>query len=51
VERIDKIVEEANAQGARVIVRGCPTVEGPPDASAVDCPTLLEVEDGTDRCR
>jgi betaine-aldehyde dehydrogenase len=45
VERIDKIVEEAIAEGAKVIVRGGPVTDGPLAAGAFYRPTLLEVED------
>ena len=45
--RIDKIVEEAIADGAKVIVRGGPVTEGPLAAGAFYRPTLLEVNDGS----
>jgi betaine-aldehyde dehydrogenase len=47
VSRIDKIVEEAIIDGAKVIVRGGPVTEGPLAAGAFYRPTLLEVEDGS----
>jgi betaine-aldehyde dehydrogenase len=47
VARIDKIVEEAISDGAKVIVRGGPITEGPLAAGAFYRPTLLEVEDGS----
>jgi betaine-aldehyde dehydrogenase len=47
VERIDKIVEEAIAQGAKVLVRGGPIDDGPLAAGAFYRPTLLEVEDNS----
>jgi betaine-aldehyde dehydrogenase len=47
VERIDKIVEDAIAKGARVIVRGGPITEGPLAAGAFYRPTLLEVTDNS----
>lgn len=47
VARIDKLVEEAIAGGAKVIVRGGPITEGPLAAGAFYRPTLLEVEDGS----
>jgi betaine-aldehyde dehydrogenase len=43
VERVDRIVEEAIAAGARVIVRGGPIVDGPLAKGAFYRPTLLEV--------
>jgi len=45
VERIDKIVEDAIAQGATVIVRGGPVADGPLAAGACYRPALLEVRD------
>jgi len=47
VERIDKIVEDAIAQGATVIVRGGPVADGPLAAGAFYRPTLLEVHDNS----
>ena len=47
VARIDKLVEEAIAGGAKVIVRAGPITEGPLAAGAFYRPTLLEVEDGS----
>jgi len=47
VERIDKIVEEAIAQGAKVLVRGGPIREGPLAAGAFYRPALLEVDDNS----
>lgn len=45
VERINKMVEDAIAQGARAIVRGGPITEGPLAQGAFYRPTLLEVHD------
>jgi betaine-aldehyde dehydrogenase len=45
VDRIDKVVEHAIAQGASVIVRGGPITDGPLAAGAFYRPTLLEVSD------
>jgi betaine-aldehyde dehydrogenase len=47
VERIDKIVEDAIARGATVIVRGGPVTDGPLAAGAFYRPTLLEVHDNS----
>ena len=47
VERIDRIVEEAISQGAQVIVRGGPVIEGPLSAGAFYRPALLEVTDNS----
>jgi betaine-aldehyde dehydrogenase len=47
VDRIDAVVEEAIAKGAKVIVRGGPVTDGPLAAGAFYRPTLLEVEDST----
>jgi betaine-aldehyde dehydrogenase len=47
VERIDKIVEDAIAAGAKVIVRGGPVAEGPLAAGAFYRPALLEVYDNS----
>nr|WP_234475751.1 aldehyde dehydrogenase family protein [Paraburkholderia aspalathi] len=43
VERVDRIVSAALAEGATVLVRGGPIVEGPLAAGAFYRPTLLEV--------
>ena len=45
VSRVDKMVEEAIAAGAKVLVRGGPIHEGPLAAGAFFRPTLLEVTD------
>ena len=45
VNRVDKMVEEAIAGGAKVIVRGGPVLEGALAAGAFYRPTLLEVVD------
>ena len=45
VARVDKMVEEAIAAGAKVLVRGGPIVEGPLAGGAFYRPTLLEVTD------
>ena len=45
VERIDKLVEKAIAQGAKVVVRGGPVTEGPLAKGAFFRPTLLEIDD------
>ncbi|MCW2983776.1 MAG: aldehyde dehydrogenase [Conexibacter sp.] len=45
VDRIDRVVEEAISQGAKVVVRGGPVREGPLAAGAFYRPTLLEVSD------
>jgi len=47
VERIDKIVQDAMSQGAKVIVRGGPVSDGPLAAGAFYRPTLLEVSDNS----
>ena len=47
VARIDGLVEDAVAAGARVVVRGGPITEGPLAAGAFYRPTLLEVSDNT----
>jgi betaine-aldehyde dehydrogenase len=47
VERIDKVVEDAISQGAKVIVRGGPVTDGPLAAGAFYLPTLLEVDDNS----
>jgi betaine-aldehyde dehydrogenase len=43
VARVDRMVEDALAAGARAIVRGGPVVEGPLARGAFYRPTLLEV--------
>ncbi len=45
VSRIDKMVEDAIAAGAKAIVRGGPITEGPLAKGAFYRPTLLEVTD------
>lgn len=45
VERIDKLVEQAIAEGAKVVVRGGPITEGPLAKGAFYRPTLLEITD------
>jgi betaine-aldehyde dehydrogenase len=45
VSRVDKMVEEAIAAGAKVLVRGGPITEGPLATGAFYRPTLLEVTD------
>ena len=47
VVRIDGLVEDAVAAGARVVVRGGPVTEGPLAGGAFYRPTLLEVSDNT----
>jgi betaine-aldehyde dehydrogenase len=47
VERIDKIVEDAISQGAKVIVRGGPVTDGPLAAGAFYRPSLLEVHENS----
>jgi betaine-aldehyde dehydrogenase len=47
VERVDKIVQDAIGQGARVIVRGGPITDGPLAAGAFYRPALLEVHDNS----
>ena len=47
VKRIDAIVEDAIATGAKAIVRGGPVTEGPLAAGAFYRPALLEVEDNS----
>ncbi len=49
VERIDGVVIEAIAAGARVIVRGGPVVDGPLAAGNFYRPTLLEAHDNAMR--
>ena len=45
VERVDKMVEKAIADGGKVHLRGGPATEAPLDAGAFYLPTLLEVTD------
>jgi betaine-aldehyde dehydrogenase len=45
VQRVNGLVEEAIAQGAKVIVRGGPFAEGPLAKGAFYRPTLLEISD------
>ena len=45
VERVNRMVEEAIAAGAKVIVRGGPIIDGPLAKGAFYRPTLLEVAD------
>jgi betaine-aldehyde dehydrogenase len=45
VARVDRLVEQAIADGAKVIVRGGPIIEGPLAAGAFYRPTMLEVND------
>lgn len=45
VARINKVVEEAIAAGAKVIVRGGPATDGPLASGAFYAPTLLEISD------
>ena len=45
VERVDRMVEEAIASGAKVILRGGPATEAPLNGGAFYRPTLLEIED------
>jgi betaine-aldehyde dehydrogenase len=47
VKRIDAIVEDAIAAGAKAIVRGGPVTEGPLAAGAFYRPALLEVDDNS----
>lgn len=47
VHRVDKLVEEAIAQGAKAVVRGGPYAEGALAKGAFYRPTLLEVEDAS----
>ena len=47
VERVNKMVEDAVAAGAKVIVRGGPVTEGPLTKGAFYRPTLLEVTDSS----
>ena len=45
VERVDRVVERAMAEGAEVIVRGGPVTEGPLSKGAFFRPSFLEVSD------
>jgi betaine-aldehyde dehydrogenase len=45
VARVDKMVDEAIAAGAKVLLRGGPITEGPLASGAFYSPTLLEVSD------
>lgn len=45
VERVDKVVERAIAEGAEVIVRGGPVADGPLSKGAFYLPTFLEITD------
>lgn len=45
VERVNKVVERAIAEGAEVVVRGGPLTEGPLSTGAFFRPTFLEVTD------
>jgi betaine-aldehyde dehydrogenase len=45
VQRVNKIVEEAIAAGAKILVRGGPIVEGELSKGAYYMPTLLELSD------
>lgn len=45
VERVNRMVEDAVAAGAKVVVRGGPATEGPLAKGAFYRPTLLEVTD------
>jgi betaine-aldehyde dehydrogenase len=47
VERVNKMVEDAIAAGAKIIVRGGPATEGPLAKGAFYRPTLLEVTDSS----
>jgi acyl-CoA reductase-like NAD-dependent aldehyde dehydrogenase len=47
VERVNKMVEDAIAAGAKIIVRGGPATEGPLVKGAFYRPTLLEVIDSS----
>jgi betaine-aldehyde dehydrogenase len=47
VERVDRMVEEAVAAGAKVVVRGGPATEGALAKGAFYRPTLLEVTDSS----
>ena len=45
VARVDKVVTDAIAAGARAIVRGGPVTDGPLAAGAFPRPAMLEVDD------
>lgn len=47
VERVNRIVEDAVAAGAKVVVRGGPATDGPLAKGAFYRPTLLEVTDSS----
>ena len=47
VERVNKMVEDAIAAGAKIIVRGGPATEGPLAKGAFYRPTLLEVTESS----
>ena len=47
VARVDRLVEQAISDGAKVVVRGGPTTEGSLAAGAFYRPTLLEVNDSS----
>jgi acyl-CoA reductase-like NAD-dependent aldehyde dehydrogenase len=47
VKRVNQMVEEAIAAGAKVVVRGGPVTEGPLAKGAFYRPTLLEVRDSS----
>jgi betaine-aldehyde dehydrogenase len=47
VERVNRMVEDAIAAGAKIIVRGGPVTEGPLAKGAFYRPTLLEVTDSS----
>lgn len=47
VERVNRMVEEAVAAGAKIVVRGGPATEGPLAKGAFYRPTLLEVTDSS----
>ncbi|XXE08930.1 aldehyde dehydrogenase family protein [Pseudomonas sp. Z1-29] len=47
VERVNNVVERAIADGAQVIVRGGPIIEGPLSKGAFYCPSFLEVSNPT----
>lgn len=47
VDRVERVVVEAIASGARVVVRGGPIKDGPLASGAFFMPTLLEVADNT----
>ena len=47
VERVNKMVEDAIAAGAKIVVRGGPATDGPLAKGAFYRPTLLEVRDSS----